>query len=188
MSRTAPLDKTKWISCAELARIRGVSTQAIFELAKAGKLNPAVQQVPGKKRPVIFRDLAIKILDAMPMSKKMAAVESMGPGEMTIVETEPDTETENIEEDKIPNIVVSNARAAHFKAKLARLEFLEKSGQLIDAEQVKKEAFRMGRTIRDRVEAIPDRIAAIVAAETNVKKVHKLLAAEFRGVLEDLAK
>jgi phage terminase Nu1 subunit (DNA packaging protein) len=182
MSGQAPLDKTKWISIAELARLRGVSVQAISELVAKGKLDPSVQTVPGRKRPVIFRDLAIKILDGNPATKKMNALESTDPAD--ILGTEPADEND----DKIPAIVISNARAAHFKAKLARLEFLEKSGQLIDSEAVKKEAFRMGRTIRDRVEAIPDRIAAIVAAETNVKKVHKLLAAEFRGVLEDLAK
>ncbi len=184
MSRGVVFDKTKWISLAELARIRGVSIQAISELVSSGKLDPAVQTIPGKKRPVIFREMAIKILDDMPSTKKMAAVEALDPAEILAVEAAGD----ETEDDKIPSIVISNARAAHYKAKLARLEFEQKAAILIDAEAVKKEAFRIGKTIRDRIEAIPDRVAAIVAAENDVKKVHKILSTEFRGVLEELAK
>ncbi len=48
-------------------------------------------------------------------------------------------------------------------------------------------AFTRGRTVRDNLLNIPDRLAATLAAETDVDRVHHLLSVEIRKALEELA-
>ena len=55
------------------------------------------------------------------------------------------------------------------------------------ADEVRKEAFTLGRTFRDRMLAIPGRLAATIAAVSNARKVEQLLADEIRQALEEVA-
>ncbi|RYD28858.1 MAG: hypothetical protein EOP89_01440 [Lysobacteraceae bacterium] len=52
----------------------------------------------------------------------------------------------------------SRAAKERFNAELARLKFEEQSGKLIDAKTVQDEAFRLGRTVRDQMLSVPDRV------------------------------
>lgn len=81
------------------------------------------------------------------------------------------------------------ARTAHegYKAKLAELEYRRAMGQLVDAEEVKAAAFNAARSVRDAIKNIPDRIAPLLAAETNPRKVHAMLTDELNKALEALA-
>lgn len=81
----------------------------------------------------------------------------------------------------------SRAVKEAYLARLAKLEFEEKSGKLINADGMKNEAFKMARIVRDSILNIPDRISAELAAETEPFKVHKLLSDELRKALEALA-
>ncbi len=75
-----------------------------------------------------------------------------------------------------------------FTAGLRKLELDERSGKLIDAEAVKLAAFNKARAVRDALLNISDRIAPILAAESDETKVNAILMAEIRNALEDLAK
>jgi hypothetical protein len=44
------------------------------------------------------------------------------------------------------------------------------------------------RTVRDNLLSIPDRLDAIIAAETDRRKVHQILSDELNRVLEELTK
>jgi hypothetical protein len=72
-------------------------------------------------------------------------------------------------------------------ARLAKLDYEERLRQLVPAAEVKQEAFEMARTFRDRMLAIPGRIAASLAAEDDVKRVEAKLAFEIRRALEELS-
>lgn len=74
-----------------------------------------------------------------------------------------------------------------YQSKLRRLEYLEKRKKLLPASEVKAEAFRLARTVRDSLLNIPDRLAGILAAETDPHKVHLLLTDELTKALEALA-
>lgn len=78
-------------------------------------------------------------------------------------------------------------RERHFKAELARLEFEERIGKLVSVEKVEAEAFRTGRQVRDAMLNIPDRVAGILAAETDQRNIHVILTKEIRQTLEALA-
>jgi hypothetical protein len=48
-------------------------------------------------------------------------------------------------------------------------------------------AFTKGRTARDNLLNIPDRLAAQLAAESDADKVHQILTGEIRKALDELA-
>lgn len=72
-------------------------------------------------------------------------------------------------------------------AQQARLKFERESGRLVDIDKVREDAFSMARQVRDRMMAIPDRIAAQAAAMKKRDEVHALIMGEIRRALEGLA-
>lgn len=74
------------------------------------------------------------------------------------------------------------------KAKLLEIKAKVESGRSVDVDVVKAAAFRRGRIIRDGMLAIPDRIDAIVAIETDRRKVNQIMTDEITRVLEELSK
>ncbi len=74
-----------------------------------------------------------------------------------------------------------------YLARLAKIEFEERTAKLVSRDEVQVAAFTNGRTVRDNLLNIPDRLAATLAAETDADRVHHLLSAEIRRALEELA-
>ena len=72
-------------------------------------------------------------------------------------------------------------------ADLREMEVRRKRGELVEKVKVEAEAFRCGRTVRDALMAVPDRLAAVLASETDQKKVHLMLTKEIRQALEALS-
>ena len=80
----------------------------------------------------------------------------------------------------------SRAVKETYAAKMAMLDFEERTKGLVNADEVRVSAFNLGRRVRDRLLLIPHRIAAILAAEMDADKVEKLLADELRKAMEEL--
>ena len=80
----------------------------------------------------------------------------------------------------------AQAEKERYKAKLAKLEYEEKIGKLVDRESVEREAFRVARVVRDAMLSIPDRLAALVTAETDQAKNHAVLTQEIMAALKGL--
>jgi len=83
----------------------------------------------------------------------------------------------------------TKARAVreHYQARLAKLEFEEKTGKLVDSDSIKVAAFNLFRQFRDGMLGIPDRVSAMVAAESEEARVHRILTDEIRKALNDFA-
>ena len=83
----------------------------------------------------------------------------------------------------------TKARAVreHYQARLAKIEFEERTGSLVSRDEVQVAAFNRFRQFRDHLLNIPDRVAAMVAAESDPAKVHQILTAEIRKALNDFA-
>ena len=83
----------------------------------------------------------------------------------------------------------SKARAVResYLARLAKIDFEERSAKLVSADEAKVAAFNRFRQFRDGVLNIPDRLAAVLAAETDPSRVHATLATEIRKVLLEFA-
>lgn len=74
-----------------------------------------------------------------------------------------------------------------YLARMAKQDYEERSGKLVEAEAVKASAFKVARTVRDGLLNLPDRVAHELAHETDAAAVHLRLTQEIRVVLEALA-
>ena len=75
----------------------------------------------------------------------------------------------------------------NYLARLAKIEFEEKTAKLISRDEVQVAAFTKARTVRDNLLNIPDRLSATLAAEADADKVHVTLTGEIRKALDELA-
>lgn len=81
----------------------------------------------------------------------------------------------------------AQAMRAAYQARLAKLEYEERSGRLIDRDEYRAHAFRRAREARDALFAIADRLAPLLAATTDEVVVHRMLTDELRRVCMRLA-
>ena len=83
----------------------------------------------------------------------------------------------------------TKARAVreHYQARLAKIDYEERIAKLVSGEQVQVAAFNKFRQFRDAMINLPDRLAAMLAAETVEATVHALLTTEIRKALNDFA-
>lgn len=97
-------------------------------------------------------------------------------------------DTQNERERKVEQLSHARASAERVQvdAELKRLELDERRGHLVDKRDVQREAYRLARALRDRLQAIPDRIAATLAALDKPGQVHEALAAEIAEALAGL--
>ncbi len=83
----------------------------------------------------------------------------------------------------------SKARAAKeiYEARIKKLDYEERLGNLVSRKSVEMEAFTAFRILRDACFNIPDRVSAQIAAETDATVVYEILSAELRRAFEDFA-
>jgi phage terminase Nu1 subunit (DNA packaging protein) len=164
------------VSIREYGRMRGVSHEAVRKAIESKRLvSSLVQSERGKRK--------LTLIDSDMADKEWPK----GPAE--IVDQQVGSARDRIKEpdDKVSaTYAQSRAIRESFQARLAKLDFEEKSGKLVDADTVKKQAFKAARTVRDQMMNIPDRVAAELAAETDTFKIHKRLTEEIRKALEGL--
>jgi hypothetical protein len=83
----------------------------------------------------------------------------------------------------------ARARAARelYQAQLAKIELDRQRGILVRADEVKVGAFNMARTARDQLIALPERLAAILAATQDPAEVQRILEEEIERVCQEIA-
>jgi phage terminase Nu1 subunit (DNA packaging protein) len=149
------------VSQAEYARHRGVSRQYISRLAKAGVL-----VMRGGKVDVAASDA---VLDDRP--EKVSEAATSGP-----VETGAQATT--YAQAKLADML--------FRARLRKLEYETKSAKLIPTDEVKVVWFKQARQIRDKLLAVPAKLAPQLAAVSDVRAVRELLDTEIEAILKGL--
>ena len=155
------------ISQAEYARRRGVNRVQITKMKKKGLLDGAI--VKRGNRVLIDPDRADVLLE-----QNLDPVEKI----------------ETITRADIPvDCTFNEARTLNerWKAALNKLSFEEKSGDLIPKELHEKVAFESSRRIRDALLQIPDRIAALVAVESDQFECRRVIKTEIDHILRGLA-
>lgn len=73
------------------------------------------------------------------------------------------------------------------KARIAELELAEKAGQLVRREEVEAAIFGLARQAMESLDALADRLAPQLAAETDVDRIHALLTQHVRRIAGELA-
>ena len=164
------------VSFSEFAIIKGCSKGAVTHASK-NRIAAAVVEEDGKRW--LDRDMALdlwrkntlkthcsKTLDADPVQLK-AAIKALP-------------------EDAIPDLNESRARREHYQAELAKLQVAQQRKELIAADDVKKQAYQMGRSVREALSNLADRLSHELAGEVDATRIHQLLTDEHRAALMEL--
>lgn len=82
----------------------------------------------------------------------------------------------------------AHARAVRetYAARILQLDFEQKSGRLVDKNELKLKLAKLHMAVRDNLRTIPDRVAPVLAAETDQAKIHAILLKEIGQALEGL--
>ena len=86
----------------------------------------------------------------------------------------------------LPSLAANRAIREMYAARITKLEFEERSKKLVPVDEVKLELAKLHLMVRDNLRTIPDRIAPLLAAETDKGKIHSIILEEIRQCLEGL--
>lgn len=149
----------KLIAKADFARLRGVSPAAVTRAIKSGRITAAVVTRGGRE--LLDQALAVDLWERNTLQREAAA--------------------------DLPDLNESRRRLLHHRAELAELEAGKARGDLVPVAEVRSEAFQLGRSLRDALMVIPDRLAPTLACTTDPRQCHLLLSEEIRVALRALA-
>ena len=141
----------------EYAQHRGVSRMAVSKAVKAGRIK---KDATGK-------------IDAAQADADWEA--NTKPQMHSPPTTPPAGRIETAENRAADSYGASRAIREAYQARLAKLEYERESGELIRADQVRNEAFMAARAVRNTLQNIPARLSAILAGETDSKKIFRIL-------------
>jgi hypothetical protein len=166
------------LSITAYARHRGVSHVAVLKAIKAGRIEKEADGTidPAKADAAWARNTnqAQQRKATKPSEPLRNEVEAEAPVGPPIVNSG-------------PSFAQSRAIKEAYNARLAKLSYEEKSGALVRTDNVKVAWFNTLRVLRDRTLNLPDRLAPILAAETDPKAVREMLEEELRLILNDAA-
>ena len=158
----------EWVSQAEFARRVGCTRQNIYKHVVKGTLV-----------------LVNKKLDYQASLLALDAETDEGHHERLGKDT-PASESEESVESESVNYKESRAKREHHNEQMAKINLLERSGKLIDAEKVKKDSFLSARILRDSLLSISDRLAPVLAAEQDERSVAQILDEEITKALNSV--
>ena len=159
------------LSQSEFAKRQGWSRQYVAKLVKSGK----IKLVNGK----VDEQTA---LSALKQQAEPATALRQTPARQEAFPANPTDSRQAVD------FVTARTMREAFKARMAKMEYEEKSGKLTDAVRVRDDAFQAARMVRDALLGIPDRQADVLAAETDPKKIRELLMNELEDILNELSR
>lgn len=167
------------LSIRAYAQHRGVSHTAVGKAIKAGRIpqepdgtiDPAQADAAWERNTLPSQNLNAT---AKPVETRVATT----PKVSTPLET---TRT------AAPDYQTSRAIREAYAARLAKLEYEERTGKLISAEDVSVRTFNLARRMRDRMLTLPRRLSAAFAAEQDARTIEQRMEDEIRQALEELS-
>jgi hypothetical protein len=156
------------VSQNEYARLRGVAHYAVQKAIKAGRITT----LPDGR---VDSDVADREWEDNTLARPPRDLGRQHPG---------DEDPGNFGASQY-----TKARAVreHYQARIAKIDYEERVGKLVPKDDVQIAAFNKFRQFRDHVLNLPDRLAAMLAAETEAAKVYEILASELRKALNEFA-
>lgn len=155
------------------------------ELAlRTGTVVPAPSQATDTQA----RDAQTGIVDEAPGGLALSGAESPLPRAHTVLDrggdTSPDRGTADADTDSFRS---DRARNERIKAVNAELDLALRLKVLVHADDVRRTAFDAARAAQDALMRLPDRLAPLLAAETDVARIRALLDQGIREALHGLA-
>jgi hypothetical protein len=172
------------VTFAEFALIKGCTKAAVTHATKS-RIAAAVVEKDHKRW--LDRDLAIELWDKNTKATHNSKVRRADPIEPPPADAaELKRRVQGLPDDAIPDLNESRARREHYQAELSKLQVTQQRGELVAAEEVKKEAFKMGRSVREALANLADRLSHQLAGETDPTVIHQVLTQEHRAALVEL--
>jgi len=172
------------VTFAEFAAIRGCTKAAVTHASKS-RIAGAVVEKDGKRW--LDRDLALELWNKNTVANSVSKVSRPDPVEEPVRDADELRRRVNgLPDDAIPDLNESRARREHYQAELAKLQVTQQRGELVPADEVKKEAFKMGRSVREALANLADRLSHQLAGETDPTVIHQVLTQEHRAALVEL--
>jgi hypothetical protein len=161
-----------WVSQSEAARREGVSQPYVAKLIKQGRLE---KDDAGRVRLVQLR--AVRATDLDPSRGHHKAQQKVP----SAVHVDPPQDPPN------RGFTAARTRREEQQAVLAELDVRKRTGELVEWSKVEAMNASTAVMVRESLLAIPDRLAAVLAAETDERRVRQLLDSELRTALASLA-
>lgn len=166
------------VTFAEFALLKGCTKGAVTHASKS-RIKAAIVDKDGQRW--LDRDLALELWNKNTKATASSKVELPDP-----TPRELKRKVDALPDDEIPDLNESRARREHYQAELAKLQVSQQRRELISADEVKKEAFALGRSIREALANLADRLSHQLAGETDPTAIHQLLSDEHRAALSEL--
>tara|TARA_R100000278_G_C5459216_1_gene160239 strand:+ start:188 stop:682 length:495 start_codon:yes stop_codon:yes gene_type:complete len=154
----------------EYAQHRNVSGAMVTKYLQQGMIPSAIRK--GRKW----------VIDPVQADKDLAE-------RLQTVEKKPNVQKLNLKtghQQSLPSLAANRAIREMYAARITKLEFEERSKKLVPLEELRMELAKLHLVVRDNLRTIPDRIAPLVAAETDQAKIHSIILQEIRQCLEGL--
>ena len=166
------------ITFAELAKLKHVSSAAVTKKKKTGVLNEAIVNHNGRE--LVNREMAMDLWN-----------KNTDPGRGVVsvptpTKKELKEKVESLPNEAIPDFNKSRARKEHYLAELAKIQVAQQKKELMPVSEIKKTSFQLGRSIRESLANLADRLSNEIAGETDAQAIHQLLTDEHRAALEQL--
>lgn len=169
------------INFTDFSKLVGVSRPAISVAAKNGRLT---YHVDGEGKKYLIEEDALIEWERNTLVSSRNEARSKSDAELTAKINAADAG--NKDGSSVPSLNDSRAVREAYRARIEKIRYEELSNKVVDVEKAQREYYEMARKVRDCMTAIPDRISAQLAAETNQFKVHKKLMDEIRIALRSL--
>jgi len=143
--------------------------------AKRGGVNPATVYGWKSRGKLDVENGKIRVENSLKSIEKLPGYKKAKPDKKRI----PDTPL---------NLYEAKSLHEQYKAGKAKLELEQTIGKLVLAQEVEAEAFKVARTVRDTFQALPERLASVLAEEGDEFTVHQILTQEINQCLQALQK
>jgi hypothetical protein len=170
------------VTFSEFAALKGCSKAAVTAAIRS-RIGAAVVEKDGKRW--LDRDLALELWRKNTKATHNAKVSVPDPVEAPAPRTPVELRKaiDRLPDDAIPELNESRARREHYQAELAKLQVAQQRKELVPADEVKKQAFQIGRSVREALSNLADRLSHQLAGETDPAVIHQLLSDEHRDAL-----
>jgi hypothetical protein len=184
------------LSIRAYAQHRGVSHTAVAKAIKAGRISvepdgtidPAKADAQWARNTLPSQNLNPGASRSAPKVATPPVSTPVSTAPVANRELQPPLETRAA----APDYQTSRAIREAYAARLAKLEFEERTGKLLNADEVKVKHFNLARLLRDRIQQIPRKLApqivAAVVAQPDQRVVEDLLMEAIREALEELSR
>jgi hypothetical protein len=179
------------MSLRAYARHRGVSLRAVQKAIASGRISARADGLldAASADANWARNTAPRPIPAAKVPVKRAVAKAAPEGAHHHADPRP-AAREPVEPPRLESgLEYSKARAVResYLARLAKIDFEERTEKLVSRDEIRVAAFNRYRTFRDGMLNIPDRLAAVLAAESDPRRTHELLSTEIRKALTEFS-